>query len=105
MGTFNDRRVEPSDGLEISDLTLSVVVGCVSSGFTGSPGFTGWFGMREPGLMKLPSNSFSRTLISVSHLQEAAPIQPGVSARAGKPLCFGRGTPLRCVATSVSAAH
>ena len=52
--------------------------------------------------MKLPSNSFSRTLISVSHLQEAAPIQPGVRARAGKPLCFGKGAPFSCVATRVS---
>src|SRR5216683_381510 len=52
--------------------------------------------------MKLPSNSASRTLISVSHLQEAAPTHPGTSARAGNPWCVVSGAPFMCVAIRVS---
>src|SRR5206468_1712595 len=41
--------------------------------------------------MKLPSNSLSNTLISVSHLHDAAPIHPGTKARAGNPWCLASG--------------
>src|SRR5258708_1636861 len=48
--------------------------------------------------MKLPENSVSSTLISVSHLMEAAPTQPGTRARAGNPWCLVKGAPFMWVA-------
>src|SRR3954462_1746220 len=83
--TTRPRTVAPSFGVATTDFTFSAVTGCVSSGLTEPPGATGWLGNRYPGFMKLPSTSFSSTLISVSHLHDAAPIQPGTRARAGNP--------------------
>ena len=74
---------ELSVGCAITDFTPRVVIEWVFSGFTSPPGTMISFGMRYPGFMKLPSYSLSETWISVSHLQEAAPIHPGTKARAG----------------------
>src|SRR5690242_1721646 len=83
--TVRELTIAPSVGQAIKDFTVRAVTGCEFSAVNASPGFMVSFGSRYPGFMKLPSNGLSRTLISVSHLQDAAPTQPGTRARAGYP--------------------
>jgi len=74
----------PYPGLLSRDFTFKLsLVGVLHSHSLAR--LSGRFRIRYPGHHEIAIKFFVSTLISVSHLQEAATIHPGTSARAGNP--------------------